>query len=402
MVAKFVQPDYTDNSQSGSLYPTYIDAAIAVLARHGRWFAAHEQDQGSPAPELSVRLDAGYDLSGNEIAAQSVGGFTIPSAGQHRIDRVVLNPASGVAYRLAGTAVTGSPSATPPAIPAGLEPICQVLITSADTVITNSMITDERRFPVAQKRGIAAVARNLSARTGNIGSPTNPLSDITVTADELEVQDSNGNVVRLTDVAVSAVLSNAGANGLDTGAEASSTWYYGWVIWNPATQTVAALLSTSASAPTMPSGYTHKALVTAVYNNGSSNLVPFQQKSFTAWFESPVAVLSGGSASTETAISLTTAVPTAALSFLATINAMFTASGGGNFATSVSLRVVTGLNALNLSSAAPTSAQDTCGAQCVLPNLNRTLFYIFGPTTNVAAASIDVFIAGFVLPGGGQ
>lgn len=70
----------------------------------------------------------------------------VPSAGQHRVDRVVVDVVTGVASRVAGTAVTGSPSATPPAIPAGKLPICQVRITSDDTVILNSMITDERLF----------------------------------------------------------------------------------------------------------------------------------------------------------------------------------------------------------------------------------------------------------------
>src|SRR5690606_24482496 len=56
----------------------------------------------------------------------------------------VVDATTGVATRVAGTAVTGSPSAVPPDIPAGKLPICQVLINDDDTVITNSMITDER------------------------------------------------------------------------------------------------------------------------------------------------------------------------------------------------------------------------------------------------------------------
>lgn len=147
MVAKFLQPNYTGGSQSGSVYPGAIDASIAVLARFGDWFAPHEQDVGSPAPDLSIRLDSGYVCIGpsiTEVAAQTVSGFTIPSAGQHRIDRVVVDFETGVASRIPGTAVTGSPSAVPPAIPARSMPICQILITSAHSAIVNSMITDER------------------------------------------------------------------------------------------------------------------------------------------------------------------------------------------------------------------------------------------------------------------
>lgn len=57
---------------------------------------------------------------------------------------------------------------------------------------------------------------------------------------------------------------------ISKGGEAPNTWYYIWVIYNGST--VASLLSTSATAPTMPSGYTFKALMGAVFNNSSSNL----------------------------------------------------------------------------------------------------------------------------------
>lgn len=146
-VQQFTQPDYS--TQSGTVYPTGIDKAIAVHHRLAGPFAPHQQDVGSPAPDLSIRLDAGaifYNGTLTEIAAQTVTGFTVPSSGQHRIDRVALNPSTGAATRIAGTAVTGSPSATPPAITAGLVPLCSVLITSSDTAILNSMITDERSF----------------------------------------------------------------------------------------------------------------------------------------------------------------------------------------------------------------------------------------------------------------
>lgn len=70
-------------------------------------------------------------------------------------------------------------------------------------------------------------------------------------------------------------LATSGANGLDTGTEASNTWYYVWLIRNTS-GTVAGLFSTSSTSPTMPSGYTQKArLPFAVRNDGSSNIIPF-------------------------------------------------------------------------------------------------------------------------------
>jgi hypothetical protein len=78
-------------------------------------------------------------------------------------------------------------------------------------------------------------------------------------------------------------ITASGAGGLDTGAEGASTWYYLWVIWNPATGTVKGLFSTSSSAPTMPSGYTFKLLVGAARNDGSSNLIYFWQEDNRVW-----------------------------------------------------------------------------------------------------------------------
>lgn len=95
---------------------------------------------------------------------------------------------------------------------------------------------------------------------------TNPTYKVTVTADGLNVAG-----LRLSSVAVSASIVSSGAGGLDTGSEAASTWYSIWVIYNQTTATTSALLSTSATAPTMPSGYTFKRLVGWVRNNASSN-----------------------------------------------------------------------------------------------------------------------------------
>ena len=146
--AKWVDPNYTDQNQTGTSYPLNIDASFAAAKRLANDFCPHQQDQGSPSPDLTIRVEAGaiwVNGTLTEIDAQTVSGFTVPTSGQHRIDRVVLDPTTGVCSRVAGTAVTGSPSAVAPAITAGSLPICSVLITSSDSAIVNSMITDERR-----------------------------------------------------------------------------------------------------------------------------------------------------------------------------------------------------------------------------------------------------------------
>ena len=68
-------------------------------------------------------------------------------------------------------------------------------------------------------------------------------------------------------------ITSSGANGLDTGSESSNTWYYVWLIAKSSDGTLAGLLSTSATAPTLPSGYDKQRCVGVVRNNASSNLL---------------------------------------------------------------------------------------------------------------------------------
>lgn len=75
-------------------------------------------------------------------------------------------------------------------------------------------------------------------------------------------------------------LAAAGANGLDSGAEAANTWYYLYLIKKSSDGTVAGLWSTvnesSAGAVTLPADYDLKRqLPFAARNNGSSNIIQF-------------------------------------------------------------------------------------------------------------------------------
>lgn len=86
-------------------------------------------------------------------------------------------------------------------------------------------------------------------------------TSVTVSADGIVVYTAGGIGRLLTGVSLTLSTATTGANGLDTGIIANSTWYSVWVIYDPTTPTVAGLLSTSATAPTLPAGYTYKARV---------------------------------------------------------------------------------------------------------------------------------------------
>lgn len=113
---------------------------------------------------------------------------------------------------------------------------------------------------------------------------TTSTSQVTVTADELVVTNSSGGTVLLANVSEADIdITSSGVQGLDTGSEAASTLYYIYIIYNGTT--VAGLLSTSASSPTMPDGYTHKRLVGEVYNNSSSHFVPTTRENDKVFFK---------------------------------------------------------------------------------------------------------------------
>lgn len=100
------------------------------------------------------------------------------------------------------------------------------------------------------------------------------------------------------------------ANGLDVGPEVSDTWYYIYMIMDVDTETVAGLLSASATAPTLPSGYTKKRLVGAVRNDGSSDFRKFVQRDRNVSYDAMVSLVGGSPPSSYTELSLTSVLPT--------------------------------------------------------------------------------------------
>jgi hypothetical protein len=82
------------------------------------------------------------------------------------------------------------------------------------------------------------------------------------------------------------------AGGLDTGSETTNTWYYIYLIMRSDTGVVDVLLSASATAPTMPANYDHKRRIAAVFNDGSSNIIQYNQAGDEFLMETPVSVLS--------------------------------------------------------------------------------------------------------------
>jgi hypothetical protein len=101
--------------------------------------------------------------------------------------------------------------------------------------------------------------------------------EMRVTASGLVVASGSKTKV-LKNIDVTADIEASGANGLDTGTSAVSTAYFIWVIYNPTTSVAAGLFSLSATAPTMPAGYTYKKRVGWNTLDAGSNFLPVIQR----------------------------------------------------------------------------------------------------------------------------
>lgn len=133
-------------------------------------------------------------------------------------------------------------------------------------------------------------------------------TQVTVSADSVWLIDSSGDAKLFSSVSEVAAITSSGASGLDTGSEGSSTWYYVWLI-GKTDGTIDALLSASATAPTLPSGYTYKGRVGVVRNNSSSDFEGFQQRGGTVNSVLSANALTAGSQTSFTSVSLASFIP---------------------------------------------------------------------------------------------
>jgi hypothetical protein len=185
--------------------------------------------------------------------------------------------------------------------------------------------------------GVAnAVAAGISGTFSNLKiSTTGTSALVTLTADSVCLKDSSNFQAVVNSVSLSINLAGSGANGLDAGASAINTWYSVWVIWNGTT--VSGLLSLSATTPTLPGGYTHKARVGWIRSDSTANKYPlnFNQSGNRAQYKvaagsnvtAKPTMASSGVDIIETAVSVVNFVPATASSII-TVVSLGTAAAG--------------------------------------------------------------------------
>lgn len=238
--------------------------------------------------------------------------------------------------------------------------------------------------------------------TGQNNSGT-PNTQYDFAADEVVLTNNAGGFVLRTatgTLTCNVLTAGPAANGRDqAGAFTAGSWVHFFFIWNGAT--LATIASASATAPTLPSGYTHYAYLGAVYFNGSSQLVTTRVRGSRVYYASPPSMLSG-SATSETAINLATAVPPNASTGEAQLFAQIVTSAPAN--SDAMIRWATGNNYVFQRSGSATS-DSTQGRTVVFefPNVGQSLFYLFTNEANpgnITGRTAQLNILSYTIPNG--
>lgn len=206
---------------------------------------------------------------------------------------------------------------------------------------------------------------------------------VDIDADAVQLFNSDGRPKRFASLNETLAITTAGANGLDTGSEGSSRWYHIWGIGKD-NDTLDGLLSESSTAPTLPSGYTYKGYLGAVYNDSSSDFQKFSQRGIFARTVRGISnnqVLLSGSSTSYAAVSLAAAIPPTATAVLIE-GGVFTSSG-----------TATVFFALSSDGATTTATYDEQVMQ--IPGVSTSAFSVPGCWVNIITAQqIEYYVGG--------
>jgi hypothetical protein len=252
-------------------------------------------------------------------------------------------------------------------------------------------------------------ARVIGANCANNAATPNTQFDLD--ADAVVLKNANNQTVTLDDPSsVTCNVSTAGpaANGRDqAGGFTAGSWVHFYWIYDPGAGTLASLASATAppTGPTLPSGYTYWAYAGAVYFTSGSALRKVRIKGAWAYYEARQSVLSAGTATSETTVSVSTFVPPNALAFRLLVEEITCFAGGSGAASGVLfLRVVSGSNHYVAWSYVPTASSQirTSGGAAELPNLGQQFMYLLSNTANVSPTDTSLSLLGYHLPNGGE
>ena len=253
-------------------------------------------------------------------------------------------------------------------------------LTNVDMVAENIEDINEAGQGIIERMPIRDTARNLVIKN----NATHPDHQIDIDADDIILQDDNGVVLKVTAVDLTVDIEASGANGLDTGAE-DNVFYYIWVINNGLT--TGGLLSikhSDADPPTMPAGYTYKALIGAIKNT-AGDFITIYQKGNRVSTSNIAALTDGTSASAD--IDLSTMIPVTATA----VRGWAAASKSASTVCGVTLSSsATGGESIYIGSTGASGDLSACGQFDLQIVTAQTLHY-----QSFSSSEVDVNIAGW-------
>lgn len=262
----------TGTGQPGSLIPSVWGNAVtleilSVLAAAG--VVADEQKTNQLADAISKLVVSGAAWS--KLTGKPTIAFTGAATGNGTL---VGSGAISIALSLADAGVI--PGSYPKVVinAKGLVIGSEVLLASDIPGLPYSKITSGKPTTLLEAGitdkingvGIAGAVKNLT------GSAPGNSWVASFGADEIVLEDANGNYLTRRGVAVQVSVGVAGLGGIDTGASTANTWYSVWVISNGSA--VFGLLSLSTYNPVLPSGYTYMARVGWIRTDATANKYP--------------------------------------------------------------------------------------------------------------------------------
>lgn len=292
-------------------FPTSVKTANFTVAAADRAKTFLCDASGAPGQNIICTADSatlGNGFPFFVINTAATGTITIQGTGAQTVNGSASRTISGINVGLGLTSVGAS----------GWQVMANSALGTAATKNTGTSAGDVVEVQVGGKLpavdGSALTDLPIIVSASNLrtaSNAANPNSKMDISADQIALKTTGGAIYIANNAALTVDITGTAANGLDTGVEANSTWYHLWVIYNGTT--LAGLISTSATSPTMPSGYTYKGYAGVAYNDSGGNfrlMASFGRKVHQA----DVEALNAAGVTSWTSLSIATSVPPNAIS----------------------------------------------------------------------------------------
>jgi len=319
-----INDPYSINSLLGSVTGTNTIAAVATPSltayAAGATYAFIAANTNTAAATLSIDGLAAKSITKNGSATLTAGDVQIGKLTWVQYDGTTFQLINNIVY--GGSITNGNIVSLTTPLGAASGGTGLSTITANAVMLGNGISTVQTVAPGTIGNGLVSTG-SIWAASPRGGIPPGLSSGlkiqatsntaVTVTATQIAIGSTTGTYTPNT-ISLTLGTGTTGANALDTGTVAASSWYAVWAIYNETT--VAGLLSLSATAPTMPSGYTHKGRIGWVRTDASSNLLRTIQYGTQAQYITPAAgfpvMATGSSAGVWLAVAVANFAPSTA------------------------------------------------------------------------------------------